>query len=324
MPKIALLLRLLAALDEGRYSLDELKLRVDPERPPGTRTMRRYLSELSLAGFPWYYERAKNRYRFEAEYSLRRLELSGDELLGLLTLKGIAGSLGGDIGASMGEVADKLTRVAGRSANAAAARPAVRVQLSDAHLDPEHSGNFATLQRAQRERQSVRFDYVDKRGKASRRHVDPYGFVVSAGRVYAVVHDRVRGAKRVFALDGIARVVIAPQRFTMPADFDIEAFAAGSVSGLMHAGEPTRVVVRFSPVVARAAKAERIVREQSAEDEAGGAVRIAYVVADPGEFVRWTMKWGAEAEVVEPAHVRELAVELAREIVARYAQGIVE
>jgi predicted DNA-binding transcriptional regulator YafY len=110
----------------------------------------------------------------------------------------------------------------------------------------------------------------------------------------------------------------------MPADFDIEAFAASSVSGLMHAGEPTRVVVRFSPVVARAAKAERIVREQSVEDEAGGAVRIAYVVADPGEFVRWTMKWGAEAEVVEPAHVRELAVELAREIVARYAQGIVE
>jgi len=318
MSRIALLLRLLAAIDEGCYSFEALKRRVDPENPPGTRTMRRYLAELAAGGFPWYFDRQRQVYRFQGDYSLRRLELSSDELFGLLTLKGIAGALGGEIGASIDEVTDKLTRVAGRGTNAAAARPAVRVQLSDAHLDPEHSGNFATLQRAQRERQSVRFDYVDKRGKASRRHVDPYGFVVSGGRVYAVAHDRGRGAKRVFALDGIARVTIAPQRFTMPADFDIEAFAAGSVSGLMHAGEPTRVVVRYSPVVARAARAERVVREQTLEDGANGELRIAYVVADAGEFVRWTMKWGAEAEVVEPPAVRALAAQTAREILARY------
>lgn len=318
VPKVALFLRLLAALDEGNCTFEELKLRVDAERPPGTRTMRRYMAELALAGFPWYYDREKNAYRFEGGYSLRRLELSGDELFGLLTLKGIAASLGGEIGASIGEVTDKLTRVAGRTANAAAERPAVRVQISDPRLDTERAEMFAALQRAQRERQSVRFDYVDKRGKPTRRHVDPYGFVVSGGRVYAVAHDRGRGAKRVFALDGIARVEIAPQRFTMPADFDIEAFAAGSVSGLMHAGDPTRVVVRFSPVVARAAKAERVVRERTIEELANGYVEIAYVVADAGEFVRWTMKWGAEAEIVAPAEVRALAAATAREIVARY------
>jgi predicted DNA-binding transcriptional regulator YafY len=318
VPKVALFLRLLAAIDEGRCTFEELKLRVDPERPPGTRTMRRYLAELALAGFPWYFDRATKLYRFEGGYSLRRLELSGDELFGLLTLKGIAASLGGEIGASIGEVTEKLTRVAGRTANAAAERPAVRVQISDPKLDPERAGIFATLQRAQRERQSVRFDYVDKNGKPSRRHVDPYGFVVSGGRVYAVAHDRGRGAKRVFALDGIARAAIAPQRFTMPADFDIEAFAAGSVSGLMHAGEPVRVVVRFSPVVARAAKAERVVRERTIAELADGFAEITYVVADAGEFVRWTMKWGAEAEILEPPHVRALAAELAREVLARY------
>lgn len=317
-PKIALFLRLLAALDEGTHSFEQLKLRVDPESPPGTRTMRRYLAELALAGFPWYFDREKGAYRFEAGYSLRRLELSGDEMFGLLTLKGIAASLGGDIGASIGEVTDKLTRVAGRTTTAAAERPAVRVQMSDPHLDPERAGIFATLQRAQRERQSVRFDYVDKRGKSSRRHVDPYGFVVTGGRVYAVAHDRGRGAKRVFALDGITRASIAPQRFSMPADFDIEAFAAGSVSGLMHAGEPTRVTVRFSPVIARAAKAERVVRERTVEEVEGGFVHIAYIVADAGEFVRWTMRWGAEAEILEPPAVRAMAAALAREILARY------
>jgi predicted DNA-binding transcriptional regulator YafY len=104
----------------------------------------------------------------------------------------------------------------------------------------------------------------------------------------------------------------------MPADFDIGAFAAGSVSGLMHAGESTRVVVRFSPVVARAAKAERVVRERTIEELPDGYAQIAYLIADADEFVRWTMKWGAEAEILEPPHVRALAAALASEILARY------
>jgi proteasome accessory factor B len=174
------------------------------------------------------------------------------------------------------------------------------------------------LQRAQLERQSVRFTYVDKRGARSKRHVDPYGFVVSGGRIYAVAHDRGRGAKRVFALDGISDVKIAPQRFTLPADFDIQAFAARSVSGIMHGDESTLVTVSYSAVVARAAIADRVVRERVVEERSDGSVVIIYTVSDAGEFVRWAMKWGAEAEILAPANVRSLAAKMAAEILARY------
>ncbi|MGP6156264.1 MAG: helix-turn-helix transcriptional regulator [Vulcanimicrobiaceae bacterium] len=317
-PKIALLLRLLAAIDEGRYGFEALKERIDDERPPGTRTLRRYLATLAESGFPWYFDRQSGTYRFEHGYSLRRLELSGNELFGLLALKGIAGSLGGKIGSSIDEVTEKLTYVAGRGANAAAARPAVRVQLPDAQLDPERSLAFELLQRAQRDRQSVRFAYVDKAGRRSRRHVDPYGFVVSAGRVYAVVHDRGRGATRVFALDSISDAQTAPQRFSMPEDFDLEAFAARSVSGIMHADSSMLVTVRYSSVVGRAALADRVVRERTIDELADGSVEITYTISDADEFVRWAMKWGAEAEIVAPAAVREAAAALARAILARY------
>jgi predicted DNA-binding transcriptional regulator YafY len=317
-PKIALLLRLLAAIDEGTHSLASLKTRLDSERPPSTRSVRRYLATLAEAGFPWYYDRERGTYVFEHGYSLRRLELSGNELFGLLALKGIATSLGGNIGASMDEVAEKLTRVADGKSTRATARPAVRVQLADPQLDGERSANFETLQRAQRDRQSVRFAYVDKAGKPSRRHVDVYGFVVSGGRVYAVAHDRSRGARRVFALDNVSDVRIAPQRYSIPDDFDIEAFAASSVSGIMNAGSLTRVSVRFSPVVARAARADRVVRERSIRDQADGGVEIDYAVADSAEFVRWAMKWGAEAEILAPTAVRAEARALAQAILERY------
>ena len=313
--KIALLLRLLAAIDEGRYGFEELKAHLDDERPPSTRTLRRYLATLAESGFPWLYDRASGTYRFESGYSLRRLELSGNELFGLLALRGIAASLGGNIGASIGEVTEKLAHVSDGSATA---KPAVRVHLSDPQLDPERAAIFELLQRAQREHQSVRFEYVDKNAKRSTRHVDPYGFVVSGGRIYAVTHDRLRGDRRVFAVDGIANVRLAPQRFTVPDDFDIEAFAARSVSGIMHGDLTTRVTVRFSALVARAARADRIVRERAIEEGPEGGVTIAYGVADPAEFVRWVLKFGAEAEIVAPEEVRALAREIAISVAALY------
>ncbi len=317
MPKIALLLRLLAAIDEGRHSLAALQTKLDPEQPPSTRTIRRYLATLADAGFPWRYDRASGTYGFDAGYSLRRVELSGNELFGLLALKGIATSLGGNIGASMDEMTEKLTSVAAPGMQRAAARPVMRVHLADPQLDGERSVHFELLQKAQRERRSVRFAYVDKADRRSRRHVDVYGFVVSGGRVYAVAYDRGRGAKRVFALDNVSEPTIAPQRYTLPDDFDIEAFAARSVSGI-YSGDSVVVRVRYSAVVARAASADRVVRERTLVDLPAGGVEITYVVADPSEFVRWAMKWGAEAEIVEPAEVRSEAAALARDVLARY------
>jgi predicted DNA-binding transcriptional regulator YafY len=315
--RVVLLVRLISALDEGRFDFEGLKRRIGGERPPSTRTLRRYLAILGEAGFPWYYDRERGVYRFEEGFALRRLDLSGGELEGLEALRGIAASLGGNIGASLERVTEKLARVAERPA-ASRASPAVVMRVSDAALDAERSATFELLQRAQRERQSVRFGYVDKAGTASRRHVDPYGFVISQGRVYAIAFDRGRGALRVFALDGINQAQIAPQRFVLPSDFDVAAFAAGSISGVISAEKLTAVTVRFAPLIAGAAKADRVVSERSIADRADGGVDITYAVADPREFVRWTLRWGAEAEILNPPEVRAEARGVIAQLAERY------
>jgi predicted DNA-binding transcriptional regulator YafY len=56
-------------------------------------------------------------------------------------------------------------------------------------------------------------------------------------------------------------------------------------------------------------------------DVPDGGLEIDYSVEDPSEFLRWTLKWGAEAEVVAPAAVRDEAAALARAIVARYERA---
>jgi len=313
-PKLVLLLRLLVALDEGVHGFEALKVRLDPERPPGTRSLRRYLATLAQADFPWYYDRASDSYRFEAGYSLRPLELSGADRLGLLTLRGVARSLGPHVGARIGRVGETLERVAGTHGSQA---NVIRVQGAGTDLDEATARAYETIERAQAGGQSVRFAYVDKRGAKSVRHVDPYGFVLSAGRIYLVGYDRTRGAKRTFALDNLEGPRADPSRFGVPAEFNIEAFAAHSISGTNDAAETTRVTVRFSASIARAASADRIVRDRRGGPRADGGVEIAYDVADVDELVRWSLGWGAEAEVTAPPAARARA----RAIVAALARA---
>ncbi|MEO6990296.1 MAG: WYL domain-containing protein [Candidatus Baltobacteraceae bacterium] len=318
-PKFVLLLRLLGAIEEGRYDFETLKARIASDAPPSTRSLRRYLATLAEAGFPWYFDRASGTYRFREGYGMRRLHLSSHELLGLLAMRGMAASLGGNIAASIDEITQKLIGVADRSTTNSTERPAVRIHMSDIALDPERTAIFELLRGAQHDARTVHFAYVDKRGRRSHRTVDPYGFVVSGGRAYLVAFDQGRKDRRVFALDNVSAARLGVRRFEPPSDFDIEAFAADSISGIMHGGSPVAVTVRFAAVVASAAKADRIVRERSVVDRADGSVEITYAVSDPDELVRWTLRWGAEAEILAPAHVRANAGAIAAAIAARYA-----
>src|SRR5581483_9982417 len=78
------------------------------EHRPSTRSLRRYLAVLADAGFPWYFDRATNTYRFSNGYSLKRLGLNGNELYGLVALRAIGATLGGAIDPYVDEVTAKI------------------------------------------------------------------------------------------------------------------------------------------------------------------------------------------------------------------------
>nr|MDQ6931227.1 hypothetical protein [Candidatus Eremiobacteraeota bacterium] len=172
-PKIVLLVRLLNAIDEGRFSFEGLKERIsDGEHSPSTRSLRRYLAILSEAGFPWFFDRSSNTYRFAGGYSLKRLELSPSELFGLVALRSLGASLGGTIGSYVDDVTAKLIGSSGRSAKGHAQAPSpVAFRLSEIRLDELGEKAFALLSQAERNSRTVRFRYVDKEGRHSDRTV---------------------------------------------------------------------------------------------------------------------------------------------------------
>lgn len=318
--RVVLLVRLLNAIDQGRHSFEDLKDRIsEAGRRPSTRTLRRYLAILTDAGFPLYFDRAANVYRFAGGYSLKRLDLSSGELFGLVALRSLGTSIGGTIGTSIDEVAEKLIGSAGAGARARIdAGSPVAFQLSEIQLDRKGERAFARLSAAERNGRSVRFTYSDKEGRRSKRTIDPYGFIINAGRVYCVAYDHSRRDKRTFAVDNISEPVVLARTFVRPAGFNVESYSAASISGVLHSDETSEVRVRFAPRVAKAAIAARVVAERKVTRRRDGSTEITYRVADVDELVRWVLGWGAQAEIVAPRSARTRAGDLAREIAAKY------
>jgi predicted DNA-binding transcriptional regulator YafY len=319
-PKIVVLVRLLNAIDEGTHSFESLKDRVaEGGRRPSTRSLRRYLAILTDAGFPLHFDRARNAYRFAGGYSLKRLALSDGELFGLVALRSLGASIGGAIGSSIDDVTEKLVGTAGRTARARAdSLSPVTFRLAEIRLDSQGERAFSLLSAAERASRSVRFSYLDKDGNASSRTIDPYGFVIHAGRVYCVGFDHDRRDKRTFAVDSVAQPDVLGSTFLKPDGFSIEQYVAGSISGVMHRDQTTAISVRFAARVAKAAIAARVVEERQVERHDDGGVEITYSVTDTEELVRWVLGWGAEAEIVAPRAARARIAALSQEILGKY------
>lgn len=318
--KVVLLVRLLNAIDQGRYSFEDLKDRIaEGGRRPSTRSLRRYLAILTDAGFPLYFSRGVNAYKFADGYSLKRLDLSSGELFGLVALRSLGASIGGTIGASIDEVAEKLVDSAGRTVRARVegASP-VTFRLSEIQLDERGERAFALLSAAERSSRVARFAYRDKEGNSSTRTVDPYGFIINAGRVYCVAYDHTRRDMRTFAVDSVGDTKVLARTFVRPTGFSIEEYGSASISGVMHAGATADVRVRFAARVAKAAIAARIVADRQVEQHKDGSVEIVYHVADVDELIRWVLGWGPQAEILAPASARDRISQLSAEISAKY------
>jgi predicted DNA-binding transcriptional regulator YafY len=318
--KVVLLVRLLNAIDQGRHSFEDLKGRIaDGTKRPSTRSLRRYLAILANAGFPLYFDRAANVYRFAGGYSLKRLDLTSGELFGLVALRSLGASVGGTIGASINEVAEKLVGSASRSARARVEAPSpMAFRFAEIRLDERGELAFALLSSAERNGRSVRFHYLDKEARSSTRTVDPYGFIVNAGRVYCVAYDHKRRGMRTFAVDSVTEPKVLAKTFVRPSDFNVEAYAAASISGVLHAEKTTAVRVCFASRVAKAAIAARVVAEREIEHRDDGSVEIRYEVADVDELVRWVLGWGTQAEIMSPPEARIRIAELSQEIATKY------
>lgn len=171
---------------------------------------------------------------------------------------------------------------------------------------------LALLHRALAERRQVRIHYVtaSRGGEVSERVVQPY-HIIPYGRSWQLIaYDHRRDAVLQFKIDRVQEAELLEETYSIPADFDLDAYL-GDTWGVMRgaAGEPERVVLLFEPEAGRWVVEEEWHKSQQAEVLPDGRVRMTFYVGITPEMVNWLLYYGSRVQVLEPQWLRERVAE---------------
>ena len=281
------------------------------------RTVWRDLQVLQAAGFPIYDERQpdgpRSVWRIDAAFKQRLpLKLTLAELAALLMSRDLLTSQGpGVLGPAIAAAVEKIGSVLSKDALGLIDRMrdtmgvrAMRVRAIGAKLQAPAAPHVAAIQEALMERRRRRLRYYSmSRDEVTDRRVDPYHLTLHAGGFYLVGHCHLRQAVRIFAVERIREREPLAARFLRPETFDAEKYLEGAW-GIIR-GDIVTVKVAFARSLARYIRDRLWHPTQRFHDLDGGRLQMTLRVADTLEVRRWILGFGSEAEVLEPAALRE-------------------
>ncbi len=168
-----------------------------------------------------------------------------------------------------------------------------------------HAEMHDIVRLAAADRRQCRIEYV-RPGEpgVEPRTIHPYAIVKAEAGWYVLAHCSLRADIRVFRLDRVLSATVLDETFDVPAGFDPREWVT-SDGRVYRALEEVEVAVRYSSAIAP------WIREHGPVEELDdGGVVVRYRVADADWVVRHVLRHGAEAEILEPASLREAIVGL--------------
>jgi predicted DNA-binding transcriptional regulator YafY len=161
--------------------------------------------------------------------------------------------------------------------------------------------------------------YVASRDEETVRLADPLGLVYYSDHWNLIAYDHLRDDIRNFRLDQIKKLRTRFETFEPPVGFDLKEH-------LRERGtSPTnvRMTVRFRERAWRWARrqvpadVEQELREP-ASDGRGDWIRVTFEFENPGYVAGWLLRYGTDAEVIEPESLRDAVRNQARSIAEQY------
>lgn len=158
------------------------------------------------------------------------------------------------------------------------------------------------------------------RNKVTQRRVDPYALWFYDGTFYLIGRCHLKKSVLVFAADRIRSCAATGDTFRQPAEFDAERFMENSFG--VFQGVPVKVKILFAPDVAGYVLEKTWHPSQKIAIRHDGSVLFEATVAGTREIKLWVLRWGANAQVLEPQSLREEIRVEAAEMLARYTDDI--
>ncbi len=148
--------------------------------------------------------------------------------------------------------------------------------------------------------------------------VDPYTLLFQKGGIYLLGYAQQRQALRTFAVERICAVEACKERFEIPEGFH-PGLALGGAFGIV-AEPPMDVVVRFSAAIAHAIRDRVWHVSQRVSEQPDGSLLLSFHAGGKMEILSWLLSYGAHAELLEPAQLREELTGMLREAALLYPE----
>ena len=272
------------------------------------RTIRRDLSAL-FDPFPIYSSRrwdGQKGWFFVEGYRFPQLHFTEAEMMSLLTCREfLPESARSAYGAVLEDAFEKIESVLTEEVKSYLDR--LKDGLSQKSIPDSGNGasKLTVLQQSIGDRKSVEITYHSFRSeKTEQRRVDPYHVRYVDGSLYLIGYCHLREQVRTFTIDGrMQEVQVTEEGFEMSEDFSIDRFLEGSFG--IFQGKKQKVVIRFDPGAARYVRNKVWHPSQQIEELPDGSVLEKLTVTGLQDVEKWVFSFGSQAEVIEPAELRE-------------------
>ncbi|MDB5390395.1 MAG: Transcriptional regulator, DeoR family [Planctomycetaceae bacterium] len=151
------------------------------------------------------------------------------------------------------------------------------------------------------------------------RDVYPYALAFHKGSLYLIAWAAEHETFRNYKVDRVTDAEVLELRFTRDPKFDVQRHLTGSF-GIYHgAGEPQLVRIRFTSEAARYVKEKYWHDSQLLHDQQDGNLIAEFHLTDFHELISWILSFRDQAEVLEPASLRQQIAETIQSMNQVYA-----
>lgn len=306
------------AKSRSGIGLDELASELDCVR----RTVYRDLDALMYAGFPVTSEKRDSRvfYRFLESYRLGDVPFTPDELLALAfsedLLRVLEGTVFHDsIASALAKIraglGPELTNYLSRLTDAFRVLPGPHKRYA------RFADTIRMLNDSVLSQRTVSITYrTGRSGEQSQRELDPYRVWYRNGGLYVIGHDHRSKEIRTFAVDRILEIEATRKDFQVDPNFDFETFVSSAFGVISET--PVALRIRFDSAWKNHVMEHTWHPSQKVAELEDGGVELSMEVGGTTEIRNWVMSFGAGAEIIEPASLREEVIAELERVTARY------
>lgn len=157
----------------------------------------------------------------------------------------------------------------------------------------------------------VEMRYFSRSSQAERTYrLRPYALLYGH-RHYVLAQNLATAKVQTFSLTNIRGLVVTEVTFTRPEDFDVAAYTARSFGVYQEA--PQRIVWRFSPRAADAAREFQFHPDQVVTEQEDGSLMVVFHAGGLLEMAWHLLSWGQDVAVLEPPRLAEMIADVQKD-----------